>query len=274
MAKDTIAIGLATVTLVVTAYVALTVSTRDAGVPTDVKASLDRIEERLTKLEDLRTAVDRLDANVDRRMERVERRVAEAPAVGSLTAAAEAGEGAEAAPGANPGGAPLDELVARIEEKIDSKMDRIAARQGERNAMGEWKAPLDELEKELGLDERQKREAAAIFDEARDETFVLLKTMRLDGGSLLDDFAAALKEGQDPPTATRAFFQRILSDEVPGTDRTYLADLLTLRQDVKSALAKELSATQMTKLDRLRVDLLDVKTGHDPVGDYVRARVQ
>jgi hypothetical protein len=209
-------------------------------------------------------------------MERVERRVAEAPAIGALTAAAvEQGDGTSGdAMAAGPGTAPIEALVARIEEKIDSRMERIAARDGERNAMGEWKAPLEDLSKELSLDERQQREAAAIFDEARDETFVLLKTMRLDGGSLLDDFAAALKEGQDPAAATRAFFGRILSDKVPGTDRTYLADLITLRGDVRTALGKEFSAQQMTRLDRLRVDLLDVKTGHDPIGDYVRAQVQ
>ena len=98
--------------------------------------------------------------------------------------------------------------------------------------------------------------------------------MRLDGGSLLDDFAAALKDGQDAPAATRAFFQRIFTDKVPGTDRTYLTELLELKEGVRTELGKQLSAEQVRKLDALRVDLLDVKTGHDPVGDYVRSRVQ
>jgi hypothetical protein len=275
MSNNVIAIGLATVSLALTAYVAVVVSGIRAGGDTGVVAELTEINERLDRLEKLRLDVAGMDKSVGRKIDRLERRIADTPGSigGSASAMAAGAEGAEVTSPEEV--AQREEALAdRLEKRLGEKMEKLANRDRERNGQGEWKAPVDELAKELGLTDDQKREATAIFNEARDETFVLLKTTRLDGGSLLDDFASALKNGDDPEEATKSLFKRIFTENVPGSDRTFLTDLIALRTDVHDELGRHISADQLSKLDRLRVDLLDVKTGYDPVGDYVRAKVQ
>ena len=275
MSNNVIAIGLATVSLALTAYVAVVVSGTRVGGDTGVVAELTEINERLDRLEKLRVDVAGMDKSVGRKLDRLERRIADTP--GSIGGSASAmAAGAEGSGVVDPEEAAKleDALADRLEKRLGERLEKLANRDRERNGQGEWKAPIDELTKELELSEVQKREATAIFNEARDETFVLLKTTRLDGGSLLDDFASALKNGDDPEEATKSLFKRIFTERVPGSDRTYLVDLIALRTDVHDALGREVSVDQLGKLDRLRVDLLDVKTGYDPVGDYVRAKVQ
>jgi hypothetical protein len=170
---------------------------------------------------------------------------------------------------------PLEELVAeRVSKQVAEKIEAMAARDHQRGDDGKWKAPIDDLAKEISLDEKQKAEAKRIFDASRDETYALLKTMRLDGGSLLDDFASALKSGGDPVETTKSLFARVFSEKVPGSDRTYLAEFIAIEQSVQEQLGRQLGAAQMKRLKGLHVDLLDVDTGYDPVGDYIRAKVQ
>lgn len=278
MSNNVISIGLATVTLAVAGYVAVVVSADREGGDPGLREELAAIDARLERLEGLQSQVESLERSVGRQLDRVVRRIETAPS-GVAAEATGAGAGATAEEGrAGPGAASMtgmeEAIASRLEKRLGEKMEKIADRNRDRNMSGEWKAPFDELSKELALTEDQQREARAIFDEARDEIFVLLKTTRLDGGSLLDDFAAALKNGDDPGEATKGLFQRIFTDKVPGTDRTYLTDLLALKTDVRAALSRHVDEGQVKKLDGLRVDLLDVQTGYDPVGDYVRAKVQ
>ena len=72
----------------------------------------------------------------------------------------------------------------------------------------------------------------------------------------------------------KTLFKRIFEEKVPGTDRTYLTDILAMRVEVERQLGNELNATQQETLATLRVDLLGVRTGHDPIGEYVKALLQ
>ena len=49
---------------------------------------------------------------------------------------------------------------------------------------------------------------------------------------------------------------------------------MALRGDVENQLKGQLDDQQYTKLGTLNVDLLGVRTGHDPIGEYVQARLQ
>jgi len=250
------------------------------SMPKGVDERVAELEKKLDAAEKRADAVVALQAQVREMSERIERRVADVDqrVASTRTAPSPAGDhGAMAAArGADDAsGKPLDELVAdRVEKKISEKLDAIAGRDKERGEDGKWKAPLDDLATELKLSDAQKAQAKKAFDHVRDETFTLLKTQRLDGGSLLDDYASALKGGADPTESTKAFFTRIFTEKVPGTDRSYLSEFIAMHQDVEAELGRQLDAPQMKRLKSLRVDLLDVRTGYDPVGDYVRAKVQ
>jgi hypothetical protein len=245
-----------------------------ASMPKGDDARVAELETKLAAAEKRADAVESLRVELRTTTERLERRITDVDRVETRTGrgpsapAPEAAQPAETAAAAD--AKPLQELADRLEKKMES----LAARDKERGEDGKWKAPLDELAAELKLSDAQKAETKRIFDHARDETFTLLKTQRLDGGSLLDDFAGALKSGADPAESTRQLFRRIFTEKVPGSDQTYLAEAIALTQDVEDELSGRLDAGQMKRLKALRVDLLDVKTGYDPVGDYVRAKVQ
>jgi len=250
------------------------------AMPKGVDERVAELEKKLAAAEKRADAVESVQREMRETRASIERRlsaVGESAAVPGLTADVVSARGERRADAAAPSDAakPLDELVAdRVEKKISEKLDAMAGRDKERGEDGKWKAPIDDLATELKLTDAQKAQAKKVFDHARDETFTLLKTQRLDGGSLLDDFASALKSGADPAESMKAVFSRIFTEKIPGTDRSYLAEFIAMHQDVEEQLGRQFDAGQMKRLKTLRVDLLDVKTGYDPVGDYVRAKVQ
>jgi hypothetical protein len=267
MNSQAVIVVLCALSLGATAY--LVASTPRAGDDrvADLERRLEAAEKRADAVASLRGEFRDVVDRLDRRVADVAR--SDAPqTVPVPERAAPAGADAGAAKSME------DAIAERVEKRVAEKMDAIAGRDRERGDDGKWKAPIDDLAAELKLSGAQTEQARRIFDHARDEVFTLLKTQRLDGGSLLDDFADALKSGVDPADATKQFFSRVVSEKVPGTAGTYLAEFLSLNKDVDDALGRQLEAAQMKRLRALRVDVLDVKTGYDPVGDYVRAKVQ
>lgn len=242
----------------------------------ELERRLEAAEKRADAVEALRDDVRAMRERIDRRVADIAQRVEAAREVSSIgTVVARGAPPDAAADGAGAAARPFEDVVAeRVEKKVAERIEALAARDKERGDDGKWKAPIDELAKEISLTEAQKDETKRIFDASRDETFALLKTMRLDGGSLLDDYAAALKSGTDPVETTKSLFARIFSEKVPGSDRTYVAEFIEIEQGVREQLGRKLDAAQMKRLTGLHVDLLDVKTGYDPVGDYVRAKLQ
>jgi hypothetical protein len=272
MNSNAVVIALCSLSLGATCYLVASLPKGADERVADLERKLDAAEKRAAAVESLRTEVREMKEKIDRRAAETPRRV-EAPSIPSDLAAAPGMAPARA--DASSSGKPLEDVVAeRVEKKVAEKLDAMAARDRERGEDGKWKAPLDDLAQELKLTDAQKAEAKRIFEHSRDEAFTLLKTQRLDGGSILDDYAAALKSGADPTETTKQLFSRIFTERVPGSDRTYLAEFVTMHQNVEEQLGGKLDAGQMKRLRALHVDLLDVKTGYDPVGDYVRAKVQ
>lgn len=276
MASNTVLLAIASLTLGVAAYVAVSLPKAGEGAG---GADVAALEERLRAAEKRADAVEGLRAEVRALRERIERgepgeiRVegrpgrAAAPSPEAPAGAPETGEPAS--------GSDLVEAVAeRVAKKMDERLDRTARRAGQYSDDGRWKAPLDDLSEELALTEAQKGDLKRAFDSGKDQGFALLQTQRLDGTTLLDDYVAALKAGGDPASATQEFFKRIVSERVPGTDQTYLAGFLTIAQEVDSQVGRHLDPAQRQKMRSLRVAVLEVETGYDPTGDWVRAKLQ
>lgn len=269
MASQVPGIVLASLTLGVAVWIAVRAPAASPGADTSA------LEQRLAAAERRADAVAALRDEVRSIRELLDRRPdADAARAGRADAGAAPADGAS--PGATgPGNAELVEAVAeRVGRTIDEKIDRRARRAGQTTDDGRWKAPLDDLATELALSEAQKSEAKRVFDAAKDQGFALLRTQRIDGGCLLDDYAAALRSGADPAEATQEFFRRIVNERVPGSDETYLSAFIAIGVDTDERLARGLDPAQRTKMRDLRLDLLGVETGYDPTGDYVRARVQ
>jgi len=277
MSSNAVVIALCALSLGATCYVAASMPKGNDERIAALEAKLDAAEKRAAAVETVRAEVHELTQKVERRIADSGRHADAAQdggrAAGAMPADAAASRATEG--DASPAGKPLDELVAdRVEKKVSEKLDTMAARDRERGGDGKWKAPIDDLTKELKLTETQKADATRVFNAARDASFTLLKTQRLDGGCMLDDLVAALKSGVDQEEAGRQFFKRIFTEKVPGTDTTYVAEYIDMEQGTSDALAQKLDAAQMKRLKSLHVNLLEVQTGYDPVGDYIRAKLQ
>ena len=276
MASNTVLIAIASLTLGVATYVAVSLP-RGAegggdGDTAALEAKLRAAEKRADAVEGLRAEVRALRVQIERgepgeiRAESRPGRAA-APAPASPDGASEAAEPV-------PGGDLVEAVAERVAKKMDERLDRTERRAGQYSDDGRWKAPIDDLAEELALSEAQKGDLKRAFDAGKDQGFALLQTQRLDGTTLLDDYVAALKAGGDPVSATQEFFKRIVSERVPGTDQTYLAGFLTIAHDVDSQVGRHLDAKQRQKMRSLRVAVLEVETGYDPTGDHVRAKLQ
>ncbi len=277
MSTNGILVALVGLTLGVSSYVALSVGQRGAVSPAGGSSQGGAETAAVTKadLEDLRDEIRQLGLRIDRRMGSLDGRLSRVAQAGGGIASGVAGEAGSAATQDQ-----VDSLAEALEKRLDlegvgermKKLEEDSAR--ERNKGGEWKAPMGELAQELELTEAQQAEARKVFDGGRDEVYALVKTMRLDGGSLLDDFVEDLRDGGDPEESGKELFRRIFTEDVPGSDRTYLVEVLAIREQVEKDLSQHLNEKQMRKLKELNVDLTDVKTGYDPVGDYVQAKLQ
>jgi hypothetical protein len=272
MSMNIAVVALCALTLGVTCFVAASLPKGGDDRVAELEKKLAAAEARAEAAESMKSQVREMETRLGRRLDDLDRRVAVSRTAPGAAAAPVDGRVEAAAADA---GKPFEEIVAeRVEKKLAERMEAIAGRDKERGEDGKWKAPIDELAAELKLTDAQKTEAKRIFDAAHDESYLLLKAQRLDGGSLLDDLVASLKGGTELPEAVRQLFSRIVTEKVPGTDRTYLAEYVTLEKGVQDQLASRLDKDQMKRLATLRVSILEVKTGHDPVGDYVRARLQ
>lgn len=250
----------------------------------------DALDARLAALEQQTAAVQAMQRELRDSIARVDRRVAtiasrshdvgsSAVAAGGSAGGAESGDPADDGGGVSPvredalGAESANAVGDAVASRIERRIEAIAARERARGGDGKWKAPIDELSNELEIDAAKKAEVVQVLDAGRDRVCEVLLARRADGTSILDDYAGALRAGADAGTTTQAFFKRIVAEKVPESDETYFAAIMKVHEGVERDLATRLDATRMEKLRALRVDLLDVKTGHDPVGDAVRERL-
>ena len=265
MASNALVIGLLGLTFATTVFVAV-----NQGAPTEAVDNdrLTAIEERLETLE--RIATDTRE-EVRRSTRAASTRRAATPVVAAGTPIAGAGSDSR---GDVVSSAALEQVVAdRVQRTVEEQMERLAAEKRHRGSDGKWKPPMDVMVKTLDLSDTQRDALDRVFDGARDETFVLLRAQRPEGGSLLDDFASDLKNSEQPSQAYARLFGAITSKTVPGRNQTYLQAFEESEGRVRESIAGHLDPRQRELFDALNVDVFDVKTGYDPVGDYVKERL-
>jgi len=255
------------ITLALTAFVAVNQSTPTESDATDRLAA---VEKRLIAVEELLLEVRETGRSVKRRVDSAPRRLATV--------------GAAPIPSGTPSGMPgmaddgqvaafQDQVAARVESVLEKKMEQLAARARYRGADGKWKPPIAELTSSLGLDPDQERALRGIFNGARDEALALLNEERPDGGSLLTDFADDIAESGDAGGATKRFFGRMTKETVPGREQTYLNALFEVGERVQANVDAQLDEPERRAFRELNVDVFEVQTGHDPLGDFVKARL-
>ena len=86
--------------------------------------------------------------------------------------------------------------------------------------------------------------------------------------------SSPIAESGDFEGATKRFIGRITTDRLPGTDRTYLSAFGELEQRIRNEAEAQLDEEGKRRFRELNVDVLEVQTGYDPIGDYIRARLE
>jgi hypothetical protein len=265
MNSNAVVIALLGVTLAATLFVA---ANQEVSHDTGLTERLDAMDQRLQRLESL-VSDTREEARRATRAASARRATTSPPDAQTVGA----GGGAAGDPRIPP--TVLEEVVAEsVQRTVERQMERMAAENRHRGGDGKWKPPLDEMAGVLDLTTSQQESLKGIFDAARDEAFVLLQTKRPDGGNLVDDFVADLKKSEDAGKAWGRLFVALTTKKVPGTNRTYLAALGESEQRIRGLVISQLDEAQARRFKSLNVDVFDVKTGHDPLGDYVRTALE
>ncbi len=160
-----------------------------------------------------------------------------------------------------------------IEELIEEKIKN-------RQPMGK-EPPLSAVAARLDLTETERNTLETILRQKKNEMMVLLKTPRPDGGNVLDDFADKIIDVMatgDEQKGKKVFvelFQRLAAEKVPGTDKTYLANILTMQEATRGAFKEALSENQFKTFEALRIENpMDIKIPNDPLGLYLQERAQ
>ena len=133
---------------------------------------------------------------------------------------------------------------------------------------------IENLVVELNLDSEQKETLTQLFDQSKDEVLALLTTEYDEGGSLMDDFATDLADGEPYREAFQSFIGRMLSEKRPGSDQTYMNEITQINQRVSQQLTDHLDEDQLAQFKKLKVALLEVQTGYDPGREYVESRLK
>ena len=71
------------------------------------------------------------------------------------------------------------------------------------------------------------------------------------------------------------FFQRISAEKVPGTEKTYFVEMLSLQEETRKAFKATLSKEQFRAFEVLGIQnpMEDIKIPNDPIGLYIEQRL-
>ncbi len=183
------------------------------------------------------------------------------------------GEKMESAPVSSPAGPVVRK--DEIEDLIDEKMKG-------RQPLGK-EPPLSAVAARLDLEEIERNQLEDILRRKKNEMMTLLQTPRADGTNLLDEFSDELislmasgeADGQAGKKVFMKFFQRVASERVPGTEKTYLAEIIKMQQETRDAFKQALSPKQYQAFEVLAVpDPLEIKIPSEPIEVYIQQRAQ
>ena len=158
--------------------------------------------------------------------------------------------------------AAIDEAVNRA---VDKKIAELPQGKG-----GEWKPTIGEFQTAFNLSEEQTEKAEQVFDTAKQESFNLLSTRRLDGTSKVDDLVSAFTNSEDPEAAIKKVFMTLFTEKIPGREETYIVEIISIKANADRSLRTIFTDEQAKKLSRVNLDHLGVKTAYDPFGEYAQ----
>jgi len=172
---------------------------------------------------------------------------------------------------------PADSVVRRedIESLIDEKM------QGQKKLGKE--PPLAAVVAQLDLDEIERDALEDVLRQKKNDMMTLLQTPRMDGTNMLDEFGDELIKimtaGEPDEEKARQtfvkFFGRLAAERVPGSEKTYLAEIIRMQEETRRGFKQALSKDQFRSFEALGIqNAMDIKIPNEPIEMYLQQRMQ
>ena len=233
------------------------------------------LRETRHELEEMRAKVDRLEtrqketvASSGRSMDEVREQLARAE-----KKAAEA-RPEVAAPAGKPGALPTFVSEEDIQKLVDEKLEEKLQARGEAKkggpGGGDRKMPLHDMAKELALDPKAQARVAEIANGAKKEIFEIIKTPRADGTNVADELLDVMLKGDQ--AAMQQLFQRLFTENIPGTQTTYLAGVGGVQERAKELLRAAMGPEAYGRYEHMNVHPEHIETGFDPFAEYLKQR--
>lgn len=234
------------------------------------------LRETRRDLEDLKSKVDRFDARqketaassgrvldeVRDQLAKAEKKAAEAR---TLPAAAPSGK-----PGALPTFVSEEDIQKIVDEKVEEKLQARGEAKKQGPGGGDRKMPLHDMAKELALDPKAQAKVAEISNGAKKDIFEIIKTPRTDGTNMADELIDVMLKGDQ--AGIQQLFQRLFTENIPGTQTTYLAGVGGVQERAKGLLRAAMGPEAYGRYEHMNVHPENIETGFDPFAEYLKQR--
>jgi hypothetical protein len=155
------------------------------------------------------------------------------------------------------------QIEALVNQKLTEKLDGSgkAARPGYQS--------MDSLAEELALNQFQKQKTGEIFNQAKYEALEVVSQPREDGTTIVQELRDTVLSSSQPKKDGMKVLMKVMAENVPGTDETYFARLMKIRNDAIDEAGGNMSPEQAAKLTSKNINIFNIDTGYHPLRDFL-----
>jgi hypothetical protein len=196
---------------------------------------------------------------LERRVERMAEELEALRARGPGTEGPSVGATGIAGIGPSSGGEDADRLKALVDDAVEKKARSVTEKLRKRQNR---KPPIEDFVEVLDLTPEQRASIESEVIRGQREAYAILETPTSDGRNLFDELvelsaASIARPGKDPGWG--AWFVRVMSEKVPGTDETYATQVENVKKAMRSEFRRVFTKEQSAEYDSWQVDPLEIR---------------
>jgi hypothetical protein len=177
-------------------------------------------------------------------------------------------------------------------EALSRRLDALESGDGERMGIGEMvgrqgapgrfdaagqkpgRAQLDGLAQQLGMTDQQKRRAADVVNNARNEVVKVLDARDADGRNMAERIAEIAQGQGNRADKNRQVFAAMSGTDVPGRDESYVSAIMGIREAATADFKANLTDEQLETLSTSGINLFGIDTGYSPIAAEMKELLQ
>jgi hypothetical protein len=159
---------------------------------------------------------------------------------------------------------PTSDASEATADEIEAMVDRAVAKKAEQIMVMRNKKPsADVFARTLELDEEQRASMERQVVDAQNQIRDLLRTRTADGTDLLEELVEVMAEGIANPGQNQGagakWFQRVMTEKVPGTDQTYAMRAEAVKATLRQGFQREWRPEQYKRFEEWKMDPTEVQ---------------